>query len=180
MVTGAWDMHHGDLAEPHPYGDDASYRRVADATVGYDSVEDWGCGGGGLRRFIAPDVYRGVDGSKTPFADVRADLRHYRSEVDVVVLRHVLEHNDEWQLVLDNAWSSARRRLIVVLFTPVVEVTRVMFREPDYGQVPVIAFKLFDIRERLRTPWNTETVTVDMFDSPGTAFGKETIMIADR
>lgn len=176
MNVGAWDRHHGDLATPRLYGDRASYGRVASLVRDCDTVADWGCGGGGLRGFLHPaQVYVGVDGSRSPYADVRADLRHYRCVADAVVLRHVLEHNDEWQLVLDNALASATRRLVIALFTPLVSETRVMFREPDHADVPVIAFKLSDITDRCGD--NVSSMTAP---SPGTAFGVETFVVIER
>jgi hypothetical protein len=109
------------------------------------TVEDWGCGGGGLSEYIEPQRYVGVDSSETPFATVRADLATYDASADGIVLRHVLEHNEDWAAILDNAVHSFKRRLCIVLFTPIVNSTRVLHREPEYGNVPVIAFALQDL-----------------------------------
>jgi SAM-dependent methyltransferase len=180
MMLGAWDIHHGELNTPKLYGDETTYRMIADLARGRGTVEDWGCGGGGLSAFIEPGQhYVGVDGSASPFATVTADLRTYRSAADVVVLRHVLEHNYDWQLVLDNAFASAQR-LIVVLFTPLVPETHVMFTEPDHHAVPVIAFRLEDILGHFRESDDDVITLCDTVESPGTAFNVETVIVADR
>ena len=118
-----------------------------------------------------------MDGSASPFATVTADLRSYTSTTEVVVLRHVLEHNYDWPLVLVNAFDSILDRLIVVLFTPLVDETHVMFTEPDHDEVPVIAFNLDDILLRVD---RADCVTVEMVESPETAFNIETIITVDR
>jgi len=178
--VGQWDEHHGALIEPKAYGR-SSYLVIGEWAQGLDVLEDWGCGGGALRSFVPPEVaYVGVDGSKSPFASVRADLAKYHSHASGIVLRHVLEHNDHWQAVLANAIESFTDRLMIVLFTPTVESTRVMFREPDYGNVPVIAFRLGDLLAEIpSSPALQYTVEQDV-PSPDTAFGVETFISAWR
>jgi hypothetical protein len=52
-------------------------------------------------------------------ADVIARLRTYfSSRPDEIFIRHILERNGEWPLVLTNALASFRRRMALVLFTP--------------------------------------------------------------
>lgn len=136
------------------------------------TVEDWGCGPGTLRGYLPDDVrYVGVDSSASPAADVRADLRTYRGGADGVILRHVLEHNDEWRAVLAHANAAAREVLAVVLFTPLQLRTRVLLREPDYGNVPVIGFRLGDLLASVRREADVETVV-----SPSTFYGEETFI----
>lgn len=174
--VGAWDAHYVDATERTGYGS-MSYLSIAAFVDGCGDVEDWGCGLAALREYIAPPTrYRGIDGSASPFADVHADLTSYRSDVCAVVLRHVLEHNDEWAAVLDNAAASARDRLVIALFTPLADETHVVFREPDYGDVPVIRFRLGDILERLNGWW----VTTRTLRSLDTAYGVETLIYARR
>jgi hypothetical protein len=89
------------------------------------TVEDWGCGFGGFRRFLAKhQEYVGVDGSESPGATVNADLTQYRSEPDGLLLRHVLEHNPDWSLILDNALASFERRMVLIIFTPFLPETK--------------------------------------------------------
>lgn len=180
--VGAWDRHYATLTRPLPYGR-RSYEPIAAFVEDCDTVEDWGCGGGGLAAYVEDRTpgerrYIGIDGSATPYATHVTDLRYYRSDVDAVVLRHVLEHNDEWQLVLDNAIASARRKLCVVLFTPAGDTTRVMFREPRYGNVPVISFHLPDVVGPIEAGgWQPELLRRA---SPDTAFRTETLLLCTR
>src|ERR1700722_11100627 len=100
--VGRWDQWYAGLDAASPYGDVRSYEVGAAFLADCELVEDWGCGKGGMRQYVAPDSYRGIDGSRTPFADVIADLREYRSDVDGVFVRHVLEHNYDWRTILSN------------------------------------------------------------------------------
>lgn len=105
------------------YGDVLTYLMAGAFLSGCEEVEDWGCGRGGFRRHC-PGRYIGVDGSKTPYASKVVELGTYRSSVDGVLLRHVLEHNYNWPEILDAAVQSFRKRLCVVLFTPFADTTR--------------------------------------------------------
>ena len=101
---------------------------------GVDSVEDWGCGYGGFAQYLAPTQrYVGVDGSKSGSASVIADLVSYVSDVDGLHLRHVLEHNVEWEPILINALRSFRSRMVLTLFTPFQEETKVIFEMPNFN-----------------------------------------------
>lgn len=125
-----------------------------------------------------PDTaYRGIDGSASPFADDIVDLTGYTSMVPGIVLRGVLEHNVEWRAVLDNAIASFTDQLIIVLFTPLVERTVTLCIEPDYGNVPVIAFALDELVERFDESEHVVHWTVPSLD---TAFGTETFVVAVR
>jgi hypothetical protein len=144
-MEGAWTALYAGVSHPRPYGDSVTYRLGA-AFLGDLAVEDWGCGLGWFRRYaIGP--YRGVDGSRSPFADTLADLAAYRSSVPGLFMRHVLEHNRSWQLILDNALASFRHRMVLVVFTPFGERTRVI-SEFDYGPgalIPEISFARDDL-----------------------------------
>src|SRR5262249_37489055 len=76
-----------------------------------------------------------------------ADLTRYTSRVEGVLLRHVLEHNHAWKDILDNALRSFTRRMVLVLFTPFSDVTRVIGFNPAMG-VPDISFARADIIRR--------------------------------
>ena len=175
-MTHEWDTHHGALTEPKPYGGPESYERIAAFVFDCATVEDWGCGGGGLKPYI-PTGYVGIDGSVSPYADVIADLRGLLSMPDAVVLRHVLEHNDEWARVLTNAVLSAQRKLAIVLFTPLLDDTTVLLREPHHGDVPVLAFSAADLAAHFND-W--ELVEWETIDSPGTYYGEETLIFLER
>ncbi len=97
------------------YGDTSTYEMGYNFLESCDKIEDWGCGAGGFKRFFKNlNKYVGVDGSKTPFADIKTDLLIYNSNVDGIFMRHVLEHNYEWKKILENALKSFTQRMCLV------------------------------------------------------------------
>ena len=178
-----WDAHHSELTAPLRYGSTATYAIAADFMVRCSTVEDWGCGGGGLRGYLElanPRVtYRGIDGSHSVYADQQCDLTFYRpTGVEGVVLRHVLEHSYNWATILDNAIGAFTNRLCVVLFTPWVANTHVLHLEPGYDNVPVIAFAERDILDPIQA--SGAEMRVDTFRLDGAHFGSETVIRAKR
>lgn len=119
--VGKWDDWYKNMSSDSPssfrYADTATYLMAAAFMADVAEVEDWGCGAGGFKRYCR-GRYIGIDGSKTPFADKIVDLCAYTSSVDGIVIRHVLEHNYDWEQILVNAVRSFRRKLCIVLFTP--------------------------------------------------------------
>src|SRR5665213_1564617 len=109
--VGLWDRHYGLANETAPYGDSRTYQLAADWVASCDSVEDWGCGLGWLRKFISEEAYLGVDGSHSPFADVIDDIATRQTSCEGLVMRHVIEHNYNWADILDNAVNSFTKRL---------------------------------------------------------------------
>lgn len=108
-------------------------------------IEDWGCGTAWAKRYLHPiNVYIGVDGSPSPFADRLEDLRSYTSACDGLLLRHVLEHNWEWVRILKNALQSYSWRMCVVIFTPMQPMTREIYWNETVG-VPSLGFKHDDL-----------------------------------
>ncbi len=174
-AVGQWDRHYAGITEAEPYGLSLTYLYAAAFVEDLESMEDWGCGNAWLKRCMdRPEIYRGIDGSSSPFADEIDDLATRQTSVAGIVLRHVLEHNDNWQEVLDNAIACARERLCIVLFTPLAEETTVLHREPDYGDVPVISFSLVDICDRLRVREGARWDIVTL-ESPSTTHHTETV-----
>lgn len=176
---GKWDRWYSLLApggDPEPYGDSPTYALAGSFLADCATVEDWGCGKGWMRRMIDPGKYVGVDGSASPFADVIADLAGYRSDVDGIVLRHVLEHDHRWAQILTNAASSFRVRLVVVLFTPMTSETGEIAWNEDPG-VPDISFAMGDLLDLLPDDVDVETLTID---SPDTQYETETMLLVQR
>lgn len=97
--VGKWDEVYRNLSvtTPATYADAITYLMAAAFLADVEEVEDWGCGGGGFRRFCVSPQYIGLDGSKTPFADKIVDLCTYRSTAAGIMMRHILEHNYQWE-----------------------------------------------------------------------------------
>ncbi len=126
------------------YGDTISYKLGYDFLKSCNTIEDWGCGAGGFKRFfINKDLYKykGIDGSKTPFSDVKADLTTYISNVDGIFMRHVLEHNYNWKNILSNACISFKMKMCLILFTPFNNYTIEIAHNLKHGvDVPDLSF----------------------------------------
>jgi hypothetical protein len=151
--VGKWDEWYKTLTPQDMgsfrYGDTVTYRMASAFLVDMDEVEDWGCGAGGFKRFCRAR-YVGVDGSKTPFADRIVDLCDYSSRVEGVLMRHVIEHNYQWEKILDGAVRSFTRKLCLILFTPFAEETREIAHNRAHGiDVPDLSFCRDDIERRL-------------------------------
>jgi glycosyltransferase involved in cell wall biosynthesis/SAM-dependent methyltransferase len=129
-------------AAPFPCGDDVTYRKGMAHLDGHGAIEDWGAGTGYARRFVTRSDYRAVDGSPSLDVDCVTDLRHYRSEVDCVFMRHVLEHNLDWEPILLNALASFRRRMVLILFTPFASRTQEI---GSWSGIPDVAFRKQDL-----------------------------------
>jgi hypothetical protein len=150
--VGKWDGWYGGIDPKNPgafrYGETVTYLMAAAFMVDVGTVEDWGCGAGGFKRFYRGN-YIGVDGSKTPIADKVVDLCMYTSSVDGIVMRHVLEHNYDWDKILDNAIASFRKKLCLILFTPFVDATHEIAHNREHGiDAPDMAFSRADIEMR--------------------------------
>lgn len=158
-----------------------SYRKAA-AFLG-PSCEDWGCGTGWASHYFAD--YRGVDGS-LGWARERTELADYRSDVEAVLIRQVLEHNVEWRTILDNAKASFRRRLCVIIHTPCVARTYIAWCNPVYradgtvvpGRViPEVFFAKADVLACF--PTDAYRVTEETIDVE-IGYGSEWILYVER
>ena len=109
-------MNAGD--EPGSYGSHTTYTAGADYLDGLAMLEDWGCGRGFFRTRLRLSHCRNIDGSPSPNVDRVADLTQYESRVNGIFIRHVLEHEWDWQKILANALRSFEQRMMIVLFTP--------------------------------------------------------------
>ena len=172
---GKWVEWYRGLEQPWPYGETTSYEIGAAWLAHCALTEDWGCGAGWLRTLIPPERYRGIDGSASPVCDDVVDLVAYRSRVPGIFMRHVLEHNHEWSRILDNALSSFKERMVLILFTPESETTQEIARTPGVD-VPDIAFRLADITDHFPAD---VTYTVRRITS-STQYGRETILLLER
>ena len=131
---------------------DTSYIKAAEFLKD-GPVEDWGCGGGYAKRFFSNSTYIGIDGTGD-YCDIQADLRAYTSNVKGILLRHVLEHNTDWRMVLSNALKSCEK-LALIIYTPFINETTQTGWCTEYG-CPDICFRKEDITDML--PQYTEEV----------------------
>jgi hypothetical protein len=165
-MMGLWDKTYAKSKNHERYGSAESYLFAEKFLYGMD-VEDWGCGLCRFRDFHA-GKYRGIDGSKSPYADVVDDLRKRRSSVSGILLRHVLEHNVAWRQILKNAIHSAKKVAVVIIFTPFQSATHAIGWSNEIG-VPDIGFSLADLRKEM--PAGTEEHL--NITSPSTQYGVE-------
>jgi hypothetical protein len=172
-MTGAWAPWYEGLTEPQAYGDLLTYEVAAAFLADCATVADWGTGKGWFKT-LRPDAI-GVDGTASPFADVVTDLTEYREPSDGILLRHVLEHNYRWDVILSNAAECAQQKLCVVLFTPCGDVTREIAFTEQLG-VPDMSFALSDIFGFLAEFSETRTRHL----RTNTQYGTETVILATR
>ncbi len=176
-MLGKWDGWYKGVksASSFRYGNTPTYQMAADFLADVPEVEDWGCGTGGFRR-LYKGKYVGLDGSANPFVDKVVDLRHYRSSVDGIVMRHVLEHNYDWRMVLANAVASFNKKLCVIIFTPFQDQTREIAHNKQHGvDVPDIAFARSDIERYFDgLKWRLEDV------KSGAHYGSERVYFVEK
>lgn len=155
--VGKWDVWYKDLTVEDSnfgaiwYADTITFKMAAMFLNDLDTVEDWGCGTGSFKKYCK-GKYVGIDGSKTPWSDKVVDLCNYTSSVPGILMRGVLEHNYEWQKILDNALQSFTNKFCLILFTPFAEKTYEVASNRHHGiDVPDISFCQEDIEDRLRS-----------------------------
>lgn len=156
-----------------PYGDETSYKKAMEFLDGPYTIEDWGCGVAWARRFVKRGRYVGIDGSWSMHCDLVTDLRTYRSKVDAILVRHILEHSWGWRQILWNALASFQKKFCLILFTPFGEVTRSIGSTKE--NVPDISFRKEDLLEYLKGFVFTE----ESFQS-ATQYGLEHIFYVTR
>lgn len=166
----SWYSHltHNDLFNTK-IGDSPTFEKGFDWIQSCSTIEDWGCGSGGFKRFFfnppsidqpsfTPKVsnkYIGIDGSNTPFADLKIDLINYKKDqsslVSGIFMRHVLEHNYGWKDILHNACSSFSEKFCLILFTPFSDNTTEITNNLSHGiDAPDLSFNLKDITDILQ------------------------------
>lgn len=169
-MLGLWD--YSRVKGPTPFGETATYQKGMHFLEDCAMVEDWGCGTAFAKMF-RNGGYVGVDGSRSPFTDKVVDLREYRSQPDGIFMRHVLEHNHDWRLVLQNAVASFRRKFVLILFTPFAAETGQI--ATNWSQIPDLSFRKEDITNLfLGNPWHEETLVTD------TQYRTETMFFIQR
>lgn len=174
--VGKWNIWYKNLAQIEAYGDTITYTIGADFLSTCETVEDWGCGKGWFRKFRETG-YIGLDGSQTPYADKVIDLTEYRSTVDGIFMRHVLEHNYEWKAVLENALESFREKMVLIIFTPFSDETKEIAFFPEIG-VPDISFSKEELQNIIKDHKCNYTLREGL--ETDTAYGVEHIFLIEK
>jgi len=126
------DWNYEQYNRPIKYGDEATYHVGAAALSRYESLEDWGGGTGYFKQVMAG--YNPacrvllVDGGHSQFVDRQVNLLTYRSNTPAIFMRHVIEHNNAWETILRNACESFQNEMILILFTPFVDVQTDLYK----------------------------------------------------
>lgn len=171
---------------PFPYGSRTSYWAGAEWLADCATVEDWGCGAQWFREEMrganpACNV-RGIDGSPG-CCDVASDLRTYRPEnrPDGIFMRHVLEHDYDWRMILANAATSFGRKFCLILFTPPTEAETLVydFTFANGQKCPVLSLPIAAIL-RIIEAAGGHVIQCITESSPGTEFSTETMIHATR
>ena len=148
------------------YGDTETYELGYNFLKDCNKIEDWGCGIGGFKRFFQNEKnieYIGIDGSLTPFSNIKADLTEYTSNTDGLFMRHILEHNYEWKKILENACMSFNKKMCLILFTPFTDIsTNEIAHNLRHGvDAPDLAFnknELLQIFEKYNIKYELQTL----------------------
>jgi hypothetical protein len=70
----------------------------------------------------------------------------YKSNAPGILVRHVLEHNYDWEKILSSAIQSFQRKLCLILFTPFAEQTAAIVHDRKIEiDVPDLSFRREDI-----------------------------------
>lgn len=139
------------------YGDDTSYEKGIGFLDGHGLIVDWGCGPAHAKEFVKNSEYIGIDGSDNINADKKEDLRYYSAVTDCLFMRHVLEHNSDWRLILRNAINSFDKRMVLILFTPLSEKERLLYT--DRRGIPVISLPWNEVEDHfLQFNWRCEVI----------------------
>lgn len=173
--AGKWDYsqcHHA-----ASYGDDTTYRIGAQWLEGL-LIEDWGCGLGWFKKFHAGG-YVGIDGSKSPTVEaVIGDLTgRTQARPEGIFMRHVLEHNRNWRVILKNAAKAFQKRMCIAVFTPFEDATREL--TPPWSPIPDLALPRADFAFTIWDADAANCVTVQQVQSK-TMYGAETVFLVEK
>lgn len=145
------------------YGHERTYK---DTVAWLDEIggvlEDWGCGTAYAKKYVKKSKYVGIEGSPNQWVPgPPIDLVEYRSTADCILLRDVLDHNPEWEKLLQNAIDSFQRRMVIVFFHYFGPETKVIHinTAPQHKGIPDIQFKREDIMKHV-APYLVKEYTV--------------------
>lgn len=174
-MAGKWDYSKYD--RPWRYGDDnLTYVKGMEWLAGCATIEDWGCGMAWAKQFTPKgSTYVSVDGSASKFTDKVEDLVLYKTKVEGIFMRHVLEHNLDWEEILKNFMSSFTKKASLVFFTPWRDKTEAVLAD-GVRMIYDVLFKKEDITQHFINC----KVTEEFLPVSKTAYGSETIFYLER
>lgn len=160
------------------YSDTITYNLGATFLSDCITVEDWGTGAGGFKRY-RPDAI-GVDGSDTPHAEKKyVDLTSYTTDCEGIFMRHVLEHNYEWESILKNVVESASKKICIVIFTPLADTTIELAHNLSFGvDVPDLSLS-HDIFFNIINSVNPKNLKFEKYQT-STGYKEETIFYIEK
>ena|SRR4030067_1108165 len=172
-----WD--YSKVKEPSSFGESIVYELGMKFLDSYcDTIEDWGCGTTYAKRYVVFAKYIGIDGSPSKWVDKLQDLSFYKSRVDGIFMRGVLEHNYNWDVILRNALNSFLKRMVLVIFTPFTEDATYTIQTNAHG-TPDISFNAKDLKDIISPfksikKWSSEDVKTE------TQYGCERIYYLEK
>jgi 2-polyprenyl-3-methyl-5-hydroxy-6-metoxy-1,4-benzoquinol methylase len=158
---------------------------------GIKTVEDWGCGVCILKKYLKPDqTYIGIDGSDTKYQSVIADLTTYKrigDKVDAIFMKHVLEHNVQWEQILRNMLESFTKRCVLILFTPFSQETTCLNtaayvhsnKDGEIVHIPDLSFKKKDLTDIINS-YKDISFEYETIASPKTVYQLEHIFYLEK
>jgi len=154
-----WNFWYKDLKKIDDsfYGGNSTYVKASEFLKDMGEVEDWGCGKCGFKKYFT-GKYIALDGSYNKFIDKIVDLETYCSNVESILIRHVLEHNYNWKNILENACKSFQKKMCLILFTPFADKTTQIFYH-DSMKVPDLSLskdELIEIFKKFKIEWTLE------------------------
>ena len=147
------------------FGETESYNIAAKFLSDCNTVEDWGVGAGGFLNHCPHAI--GVDGSDTPFATKKfIDLCDYETKCEGIHMRHVLEHNYEWNKILENAMKSATKKVCITFFIPLNETETIELAHnlPHGVDVPDLSISR-DEFDTIVAKYKPESIDVDVLET---------------
>ena len=147
---GKWDEYFLNRNYPFSLGSELTYKIGMSFLEDCDIVEDWGCANGYAKQFCKSPTYIGLDGSKNICSNNLVDLRYYSSNVNGIFIRHVLEHNAEWQLILENVLKSFTKKASLIFGGPWKEITHIKDIIAD-REIVNMGFRKNDIIDMLQS-----------------------------
>lgn len=153
LMANKWVGHRTETSGGEFYGVEQTYSKAADF-IKDGPVEDWGCGTCYARKFFT-NGYVGVDGTPD-YCDKTAELARYKTNVHGILMRHVIEHNFDWEIILKNAIASCKK-LALVICTPFEDATH-LIRIDEFG-IPIFAFRKEDVTKHFTAGYTEEVIS---------------------